>query len=193
MLARLLAWMNPNDEATRSPASGARADDIPADDEDAAASETGDDVTEDAADDDVSAWSRVELARHPDRPYTLDYTAELFDGFVELHGDRRYGDDMAIVAGLAWFEGRPVAVIGHQKGRHARERARRNFAMARPEGYRKAMRIMRLASKLGRPIITLIDTPGAYCLDEAEARVVESAAWISGTREALHRRWEALL
>jgi len=124
---------------------------------------------------DMDAWHKVEMARHPDRPYTLDYVAELFEGFTELHGDRRFADDPAIVTGLAWFEGRPVAVIGHQKGRHARERSRRNFAMARPEGYRKAMRIMRLAAKLGRPIITLIDTPGAHCLDEAEARGISEA------------------
>ncbi len=124
---------------------------------------------------DMVAWHKVEMARNPDRPYTLDYVAELFEGFTELHGDRRFADDMAIVTGLAWFEGMPVAVIGHQKGRHARERSRRNFAMARPEGYRKAMRIMQLAAKLGRPIITLIDTPGAHCLDEAEARGISEA------------------
>jgi acetyl-CoA carboxylase carboxyl transferase alpha subunit/acetyl-CoA carboxylase carboxyl transferase beta subunit len=123
----------------------------------------------------LSAWERVELARHEDRPYTLDYLGELIQGFTELYGDRRYGDDGAIVAGLGWLDGRPVAIIGHQKGRHARERTRRNFAMARPEGYRKAMRVMRLAEKMGRPIITLIDTPGADCLDEAEARGISEA------------------
>lgn len=121
------------------------------------------------------AWKKVELARHPDRPYSLDYIQAMCDGFIELHGDRRYADDGAIVAGLGWIGGRPVAIIGHQKGRQARERSRRNFAMARPEGYRKAMRIMNLASKLGRPIITLIDTPGAHCLDEAEARGISEA------------------
>ncbi|MGD9496999.1 MAG: acetyl-CoA carboxylase carboxyltransferase subunit alpha [Armatimonadota bacterium] len=121
------------------------------------------------------AWHKVELARHPDRPYSLDYIQEMVTGFLELHGDRRFGDDGAIVAGLGWIDGRPVALIGHQKGRQARERSRRNFAMARPEGYRKAMRIMRLAEKVGRPIVTLIDTPGAHCLDEAEARGISEA------------------
>ncbi|MFW5869223.1 MAG: acetyl-CoA carboxylase carboxyltransferase subunit alpha [Armatimonadota bacterium] len=121
------------------------------------------------------AWDRVELARHPDRPYTLDYIEGFVTGFIELHGDRRFGDDGAIVAGLGWIDDRPVAVIGHQKGRQARERSRRNFAMARPEGYRKAMRIMRLAGQVGRPIVTLIDTPGAHCLEEAEARGISEA------------------
>lgn len=123
----------------------------------------------------LDAWAKVAVARHPDRPYSLDYIREFIDGWVELHGDRRFGDDGAIVAGIGWLEDRPVAVIGHQKGRQARERSRRNFAMARPEGYRKAMRIMRLAAKLGRPIITLIDTPGAHCLDEAEARGISES------------------
>ena len=121
------------------------------------------------------AWDKVELARNPDRPYTLDYIQEFVTGFIELHGDRRFGDDGAIVAGLGWIDDRPVAVIGHQKGRQARERSRRNFAMAKPEGYRKAMRIMRLAGQVGRPIVTLIDTPGAHCLDEAEARGISEA------------------
>lgn len=125
--------------------------------------------------DHARAWHKVELARHPDRPYTLDYIREMVDGFMELHGDRRFADDGAIVAGIGWISGRPVAIIGHQKGRQAKERARRNFAMARPEGYRKAMRIMRLADKVGRPIVTLIDTPGAHCLDEAEARGISEA------------------
>jgi len=123
----------------------------------------------------VDAWHRVELARHPDRPYSLDYIEAFVDGFIELHGDRRFGDDGAIVAGLGWIGDRPVGVIGHQKGRQARERSRRNFAMARPEGYRKAMRIMRLANQIGRPIVTLIDTPGAHCLDDAEARGISEA------------------
>lgn len=123
----------------------------------------------------AEAWHRVELARHPDRPYSLDYIETFVEGFIELHGDRRFGDDGAIVAGLGWISGRPVAVIGHQKGRQARERSRRNFAMARPEGYRKAMRIMRLANQIGRPIVTLIDTPGAHCLDDAEARGISEA------------------
>ncbi|MGC9319958.1 MAG: acetyl-CoA carboxylase carboxyltransferase subunit alpha, partial [Armatimonadota bacterium] len=123
----------------------------------------------------TDAWRKVELARHPDRPYTLDYIGEIITGFVELHGDRRFGDDGAIVGGIGWLDGRPIAIIGHQKGRQARERSRRNFAMARPEGYRKAMRIMRLADKMRRPIVTLIDTPGAHCLDDAEARGISEA------------------
>lgn len=131
--------------------------------------------SEDAEDDGAHAWHKVELARHPERPYSLDYIREIVDGFIELHGDRRFADDGAIVAGIGWLDGRAVAIIGHQKGRQAKERARRNFAMARPEGYRKAMRIMRLADKVGRPIITLIDTPGAHCLDEAEARGISEA------------------
>jgi len=123
----------------------------------------------------TNAWHKVELARHPDRPYSLDYIGNIVAGFIELHGDRRFGDDGAIVSGLGWIDGRPIAIIGHQKGRQARERSRRNFAMARPEGYRKAMRIMRFAEKVGRPIVTLIDTPGAHCLDEAEARGISEA------------------
>lgn len=130
---------------------------------------------EEEGEDHARAWHKVELARHPDRPYSLDYIREMMDGFIELHGDRRFADDGAIVAGIGWLEGRPVAIIGHQKGRQAKERARRNFAMARPEGYRKAMRVMRLADKVGRPIVTLIDTPGAHCLDEAEARGISEA------------------
>ncbi len=139
--------------------------------------EAGDEVlrTHPSAEPPSHAWEKVELARHPDRPYSLDYIQSIVDGFIELHGDRRFADDGAIVAGLGWIGGRPVAVIGHQKGRQARERSRRNFAMARPEGYRKAMRIMRLADKVGRPIVTLIDTPGAHCLDEAEARGISEA------------------
>lgn len=123
----------------------------------------------------MAAWEKVEVARHPDRPYSLDYIRQFMNGWLELHGDRRFGDDGAIVAGIGWLEDRPVAVIGHQKGRQAKERSRRNFAMARPEGYRKAMRVMLLASKLKRPIITLIDTPGAHCLDEAEARGISES------------------
>ncbi|MDW8024297.1 MAG: acetyl-CoA carboxylase carboxyltransferase subunit alpha [Armatimonadota bacterium] len=118
----------------------------------------------------LSDYDRVLLARHPDRPYALDYITAIFDDFIELHGDRCFGDDKAIVAGLAWLDGRPVAVIGQQKGRDAKERQERNFGMAHPEGYRKAIRVMKLADKLNRPVITLIDTSGAACLDEAEAR-----------------------
>ena len=107
-------------------------------------------------------WRSVELARHQDRPYTLDYVGRLFEDFFELHGDRAQGDDQAIVAGLGRFEGRTVVVVGHQKGRDLKERTVRNFGMAYPEGYRKAMRAMRLADRFRFPVITLVDTPGAY-------------------------------
>lgn len=110
------------------------------------------------------------MARHPDRPYTLDYVERLFEDFIELHGDRKFGDDPAIVSGFGRFRGEPVAVIGHQKGRTTRERQHRNFGMPMPEGYRKALRVMELAAKFGRPIFTLIDTPGAYPGIDAEER-----------------------
>ncbi len=122
-----------------------------------------------------SAWQRVELARHPDRPYTLDYVEHSIHHFVELHGDRRYGDDPAIVTGLGFLQSQPVAIIGHQKGRTVAQRRERNFAMARPEGYRKALRVMQLAARMGRPIITLIDTPGADCLEDSESRGISEA------------------
>ncbi len=121
------------------------------------------------------AQQQVELARHPQRPYTLDYLDRMVTDFVELHGDRRYGDDGAIVAGLGFIQGYPVAIIGHQKGRSASQRRRRNFGMARAEGYRKAMRVMRIAAKLGHPILTLIDTPGADCLEQSESRGISEA------------------
>jgi acetyl-CoA carboxylase carboxyl transferase subunit alpha len=111
---------------------------------------------------DEEIWRTVELARHPDRPYTLDYVTRLFDDFFELHGDRFRADDRAIVAGLARFDGRTVALVGQQKGRDTKERAQRNFGMAYPEGYRKAMRTMQLAGTFGFPLITFVDTPGAY-------------------------------
>lgn len=117
-----------------------------------------------------TAFERVQLARHPDRPYALDFIERVFDDFVELHGDRRYADDPAIVCGLARFHGLPVVVIGHQKGRDTKQRSYRNFGMPKPEGYRKALRVMKLAEKFGRPIITLIDTPGAYPGIDAEER-----------------------
>jgi len=120
-------------------------------------------------------WEHVTLARDAKRPYTLDYVQYLMDDFVELHGDRRYGDDAAIVAGLGYWLGRPVALIGHQKGRNLAERQRRNFAMAKAEGYRKALRVMRLAAQVGKPIVTLLDTPGADCLPEAESRGISEA------------------
>jgi acetyl-CoA carboxylase carboxyl transferase subunit alpha len=113
---------------------------------------------------------RVRMARHPDRPYTLDYVERLFDDFMELHGDRKFGDDPAVVAGFGRFRGEPVAVVGHQKGRTMRDRQYRNFGMPKPEGYRKALRVMELAEKFDRPIFTLIDTPGAYPGIDAEER-----------------------
>ncbi|HYN24413.1 MAG TPA: acetyl-CoA carboxylase carboxyltransferase subunit alpha [Pyrinomonadaceae bacterium] len=117
-----------------------------------------------------TAFERVQLARHPDRPYTLDFIERLFEEFVELHGDRRFADDPAIICGLARFHGLPVVVIGHQKGRDTKQRSYRNFGMPKPEGYRKALRAMKLAEKFRRPILTLIDTPGAYPGIDAEER-----------------------
>jgi len=117
-----------------------------------------------------TAFERVQLARHPDRPYTLDYIERLFDEFVELHGDRRFADDPAIICGSARFHGLPIVVIGHQKGRDTKQRKYRNFGMPKPEGYRKALRVMKLAEKFGRPIVSLIDTPGAYPGIDAEER-----------------------
>jgi acetyl-CoA carboxylase carboxyl transferase subunit alpha len=118
----------------------------------------------------LTAWQVSQVARHPQRPYTLDYIEHLFTDFEELHGDRAFADDPAIVGGLARFEGMPVMVIGHQKGRDVKERQYRNFGMPRPEGYRKALRLFRMAEKFGLPIITLIDTPGAYPGIGAEER-----------------------
>jgi acetyl-CoA carboxylase carboxyl transferase subunit alpha len=111
---------------------------------------------------DEEIWRAVELARHQDRPYTLDYVGRLFEDFFELHGDRSHGDDPAVIAGLGRFDGRTVAVIGQQKGRDLKERTHRNFGMAYPEGYRKAMRAMQLAERHGFPLVSLVDTPGAY-------------------------------
>ena len=110
----------------------------------------------------LTAWQRTQLARHPKRPHTRDLFKLLFEDFVELHGDRVYGDDAAVVGGLARFEGRGIVVVGHQKGRDTREKIARNFGMPHPEGYRKALRLMHLAQKFGKPIVTFIDTPGAY-------------------------------
>jgi acetyl-CoA carboxylase carboxyl transferase subunit alpha len=107
-------------------------------------------------------WRAVELARHQDRPYTLDYVERIFDDFIELHGDRAFADDAALVAGIGRFDGQTVALIGHQKGRDIRERTHRNFGMTYPEGYRKAMRVMELADRHRFPVFTLVDTPGAY-------------------------------
>ena len=118
----------------------------------------------------LNAWQISQVARHPQRPYTLDYIQALFTDFEELHGDRAFADDPAIVGGVARFEGKPVMVICHQKGRDVKERQYRNFGMPRPEGYRKALRLYRMAEKFGLPIITLIDTPGAYPGIGAEER-----------------------
>lgn len=118
----------------------------------------------------LSAWQVAQIARHPQRPYTLDYIKRLFTDFEELHGDRNFADDPAIVTGLARFEGKPIAVIGHQKGRDIKERIFRNYGMPKPEGYRKAQRIMQLAEKFSIPVLTFIDTPGAYPGIGAEER-----------------------
>jgi len=118
----------------------------------------------------ISPWERVKLARHADRPYTLDYIGYVFSGFTEVHGDRRFADDPAIVAGFATFQGEPCVVVGHQKGRTTKQRQHRNFGMAKPEGYRKALRVMRLADKFRHPIFTFVDTPAAYPGIDAEER-----------------------
>lgn len=118
----------------------------------------------------LTAWQKTQVARNPKRPYTLDYIGMLFSGLVEIHGDRKFADDPAIVGGFATYQGMPVAVVGHQKGRDIREKIRRNFGMPNPDGYRKALRIMKLAEKFGRPIFSFIDTPGAYPGKGAEER-----------------------
>jgi acetyl-CoA carboxylase carboxyl transferase subunit alpha len=118
----------------------------------------------------LGAWQRTLLARHPLRPYMMDYVRILFEDFHELHGDRAYGDDPAMVTGFAKYRGRPVAVIGQQKGRDTKQRVALNFGQAKPEGYRKALRVMHLAAKFGRPIFTFVDTPGAYPGIDAEER-----------------------
>ena len=131
----------------------------------------------------LTAWQRTQLARHVRRPHTRDLCRLLFDDFLELHGDRVYGDDPAIVGGLARFEGRSVVALGHQKGRDTREKIARNFGMPHPEGYRKALRLMQLAEKFGKPVLTLIDTPGAYPGIGAEER---------GQAEAIARNLRAM-
>jgi acetyl-CoA carboxylase carboxyl transferase subunit alpha len=123
----------------------------------------------------LTPWQRVQVARHANRPCMLDYVERLFTDFVELHGDRRFADDKAIVTGLGMFRGRPVAVIGHQKGRDTKQKIFRNFGYAKPEGYRKALRVMRMAEKFGRPIIVFVDTPAAYPGIESEERGVAEA------------------
>lgn len=117
-----------------------------------------------------TAFDRVNLARHTERPYMLDFVEMLFEDFVELHGDRRFSDDPAIIAGMALFHGLPVVVLGHQKGRDTKQRRYRNFGMPKPEGYRKALRAMKFAEKFGRPVFSFIDTPGAYPGIDAEER-----------------------
>jgi len=131
----------------------------------------------------LGAWQITQLARHPSRPYTLDYIARILDSFHELHGDRMFADDPAVVAGIGWLGAERVAVIGQQKGRDTHERARRNFGMPRPEGYRKAQRVMKLAERFGLPLITFIDTPGAYPGVGAEER---------GQSEAIAKSLEAM-
>jgi acetyl-CoA carboxylase carboxyl transferase subunit alpha len=129
----------------------------------------GQGASDEAAQDNPS-WARVKLARHPKRPHSLDYIQRLFRDFQEIHGDRRFGDDPAVVCGMAFFEDQPIMVIGQQKGRDTKQKLYRNFGMVKPEGYRKAMRIMQLAAKFQRPILTLLDTPGAYPGIDAEER-----------------------
>ena len=123
----------------------------------------------------LTPWQRVQIARHTSRPFMLDYVANAFTDFCELHGDRRIGDDQAMPGGFARIGGQPVVIVGHQKGRNTRENLRRNFGSAHPEGYRKAMRLMRLAEKFGLPVITLIDTPGAFPGIGAEERNIAEA------------------
>src|SRR5437867_7362610 len=118
----------------------------------------------------LTAYQKVQLARHPQRPYFLDYVEHLCSDFMEIHGDRKFADDAAIVGGFAMLRNRPVCLVGHQKGRDTKQRQYRNFGMPKPEGYRKALRIMKLAEKFGRPILTFIDTPGAYPGIDAEER-----------------------
>jgi acetyl-CoA carboxylase carboxyl transferase subunit alpha len=118
----------------------------------------------------IGAWQRTLLARHPQRPYMMDYVRLLFEDFHELHGDRAFGDDAAMVTGFARYQGKPVVLIGQQKGRDTKQRVAQNFGQAKPEGYRKALRVMHLAAKFGRPIFTFIDTPGAYPGIDAEER-----------------------
>jgi acetyl-CoA carboxylase carboxyl transferase subunit alpha len=119
---------------------------------------------------DLNAWQVTKIARHPERPYTLDYVSEIFTDFVEMHGDRHFSDDLSIVGGLARFNGTPCMVLGQQKGRDTKERGLRNFGMSKPEGYRKALRLMKTAEKFGLPVFTFVDTPGAYPGIDAEER-----------------------
>ncbi len=136
---------------------------------------------------DLSRWQTILVARHPKRPYTLDYIEYFFKDFVEMQGDRAYGDDAAIVAGFADFGGRTVCVVGHQKGRDTKGKLKRNFGMPHPEGYRKALRVMRAAEKFGHPVLTLVDTPGAYPGSGAEQRGVAEAIAVN-LREMIRLR-----
>ena len=124
---------------------------------------------------DLSAWQVVQVARHPQRPYTLDYIPHLFTEFDELHGDRRFGDDKSIIGGVARLAGKPVMVIGQEKGRTVQEKVARNFGMPKPEGYRKALRLMEMAERFRLPVLTLIDTPGAYPGIDSEERGISEA------------------
>ncbi|MBM3753080.1 MAG: acetyl-CoA carboxylase carboxyltransferase subunit alpha [Acidobacteria bacterium] len=124
-------------------------------------------------------WQRVQLARHPKRPHTLDYVERILTGFSEIHGDRFYGDDPAIVAGMGFLDEKPIMLVGHQKGRDTKQKLHRNFAMPKPEGYRKALRTMKLASKFNRPVVALLDTPGAYPGIDAEERGQAEAIAVS--------------
>ena len=125
----------------------------------------------------LTPWQQVLVARHPSRPHTLDYVDRIFSDFVEIHGDRRFGDDPAVIAGFATWDGEEVLVVGHQKGRGTKEKIRRNFGYARPEGYRKALRVMKLAAKFERPIVVFVDTPAAYPgIDSEERGVAEAIA-----------------
>jgi acetyl-CoA carboxylase carboxyl transferase subunit alpha len=133
--------------------------------------------------DDLSSWYRVQLSRHPDRPQTLDYAGQIFDEFVELHGDRGFSDDPSVVGGFAWLGDRPVMLVGHQRGRTTQEKLRRNFGMPKPEGYRKALRLFRLAERFRRPIVSMIDTQGAFPGPDAEER---------GQAEAIARNLRAM-
>jgi acetyl-CoA carboxylase carboxyl transferase subunit alpha len=135
----------------------------------------------------LSPWQKVQIARHPRRPYALDYVEKLFTGFQELHGDRQYSDDRALIGGTAFFRGLPIMVVAQQKGRDTKENIARNFGMPQPEGYRKALRLMRLAEKFGLPVITFIDTPGAFPGIESEERHVSEAIAVNLREMAMLR------
>ncbi len=135
----------------------------------------------------LTRWHRVQIARHPERPITSDYLSNIFDNFIELHGDRKFKDDPAIIGGFAELDGQPVMVVGHQKGRDTKSNLYRNFGMSNPEGYRKAKRLFEMAAKFGRPIITLVDTPGAFPGIEAEERgqaeaIADNLLYMSGLK-----------